>query len=527
MQPIKDLERIWKAGIYARLSVDYHGQKNESIDTQMELAKEYIKQSKSMVLVDCYADLGKTGTNFEREGFDKLMADIRQHKINCVIVKDFSRFGRNYIETGNYLEKIFPFFNVRFISISDGYDSHQTQEENVLLAVNLKNIVNELYARECAEKVRAIKRAKLEQGCYVGGLPPYGYCAKWVDGKKILFPEAGSSDVVKNIYALFAHGNAIRKIICWLYEQGIHRPSEYRNTGHVYCKEGETLKQWPEQTIRSILTNQVYIGALAQLRVDEVLRIKHAHEPIIEEDMFYRISSKIEEKKKKELQKKGQPNDVLSEDIYKNLLYCGECGKKLKRTCTSNRKSYHMPARTYSYGCPNIQRIDSLKCDSHFISLNAINRIVQETLRKEFDLSEIRMKALVDFNQKQEEQSEKNLEKKKRESQKRIQGADMEMSSLYRQYKSGKIDKETFLELKANKEMEKNNWIKELSKQERGIQRIRKEADELNYFIRCLWKGNKSAALDSQVLHCLLQRINVYKDRRVEIILNFSKEQLK
>ena len=540
MQYIKTSGCIWNAGIYARLSVDKHDQKNESIDTQIEIANEYIGKSEDIVLVDCYTDLGKTGTNFQREGFDKLMTDIRRHKINCVIVKDFSRFGRNYIETGNYMEKIFPFFNVRFISVSDGYDSHRTQGENDVLAVNLKNIVNELYARDCAEKVRAIKKSKLEQGCYIGGIPSYGYYAKWMNGKKVLFPEEGTSDVVRNIYELFDRGNRICNIISWLYEQRIHRPSEYRRTGHVRCEEGEVLKQWSDQTLRSILTNYVYIGALVQIRAgekkyrsgqrrtiepDEVIMIEHTHEAIVGEDMFYRITCKIEENQEKELQKKGLQKDVQPEDIYKNLIYCGECGKRLKRTCTSNNKSYNVSVRTYSYGCPNIQRIDSMKCDCHYISFNTINRIVLETMRKEFNLSGIRMKTLVDFNRKQGGEKEKDLERQGRKSQKRIREIDIEMSSLYVQYRSGKFDKEAFLNLKANKETEKNKLIKELSEQDAEIQRIRKEVDEMDHFIRCLWKGKKSSILDGQVLQCLIKRITVYKDRRVEVIFNFSKEQ--
>ena len=254
LQP-KQPPSICKAGINARLSVDNYDKKNESIDTQIEIAKEYVRQSENITLVDCYTDLGKSGTNFEREGFGRLMTDVRRHKINCVIVKDFSRFGRNYIETGNYMEKIFPFFNVRFISITDDYDSHRTEGENDTLTVNLKNIVNELYARDCAEKVREIKKSKLKQGCYVGGIPAYGYYGKWIDGKKVLFPEEGTSDVVREIYELFDGGNTIREIISRLYDKRVHRPKDYQSTGHVYCEEGEMLRQWSDQTIRTILTN--------------------------------------------------------------------------------------------------------------------------------------------------------------------------------------------------------------------------------------------------------------------------------
>lgn len=540
VQCIKCPQGIWKGGIYARLSVDKYDKKNESIDTQIEIAKEYIRQTDDIVLVDCYTDLGKSGTNFEREGFDRLMTDIRRHKINCVIVKDFSRFGRNYIETGNYMEKIFPFFNVRFISISDDYDSHRTQGDNDVLTVNLKNIVNELYARDCAEKVREIKKAKLKQGCYIGGIPSYGYYAKWVDGTKVLFPEEGTSDIVREIYKLYDAGSSMTEIISHLYGKRVHRPKDYQRTGHVYCEAEEVLRQWSDQTIRTILTNHVYIGSLVQIRAgekryrggakreiepDEVIMMEHTHEPIVGEDIFYRISSKIEEKRKKEIEKKGVPSDVPPEDIYKNLIYCGECGSRLKRTCTSNAKSYGVSVRTYSYGCPYIQRIDSLKCDNHFISQNAINKIVMETLRKEFNLSGIKVKTLVDFNQIQEKEREKYFKKRKKEIEANIQETDVEMSSLYIQYRSGRVDKEAFLNLKAEKEMKKSNLAEELSRQEADLYRLKREGEEMERFVRCLWKGKESAVLDGQVVQCLVKRITVYKDKRVEIIFNFSKEQ--
>ena len=439
------------------------------------------------------------------------------------------------------MEKIFPFFNVRFISVSDGYDSHRIQGENDVLAIHLKNVVNELYAKDCAEKVKTIKRSKMEQGCYVGGVPSYGYHGRWINGKKVLFPEEGASDVVRKIYHLFDEGEGIRQIISWLYEQHVHRPSEYKRVGHVYSEEGELLKQWSDQTIRTILTNPVYIGTLVQIRAgdkiyrngerhhiepDEVVTVEHTHEPIISEDLFYRVSTKIEEKRKAELKKKRLPEDTLPEDIYRDLIYCGECGGKLRRICGLNRKSYQVSIRSYSYGCPNIERIDALKCDSHFISFHALNRIVLETLQKEFHLSGVRMKTLVDYNRKQAEQKEKNAEIRKGDIQARIQDLDIEMSSIYIQYRAGRIDKEAFLNLKVSKETEKSNLIMELSKQEINVQHIRKEAEEMNHFIRCLWKGKDSTELDSQAVRCLVKKITVYKDRRVEILFNFSKEQI-
>ena len=159
--------------LYIRLSLEDAKVDSFSIHNQKLALNKY---AETLADTDDYeimefVDNGYSGTNFERPAVQELLELVKNFKINCIIVKDFSRFGRNYIETGNYMEKIFPFFNVRFISISDDYDSHRTQGDNDILTVNLKNIVNELYARDCAEKVREIKKAKLKQGCYIGGIP--------------------------------------------------------------------------------------------------------------------------------------------------------------------------------------------------------------------------------------------------------------------------------------------------------------------------------------------------------------------
>lgn len=162
--------KIYSVGIYARLSVDSGERKNESIETQMEIAKAFVKSQSDMMIFDCYSDIGKTGTNFEREGFERMMRDVRMRKIDCIIVKDLSRFGRNHIETGNYIEKIFPFMGVRFIAVTDHFDSMNISGQNETLGVNLKNLVNEMYARDIALKVKSSRKAKWEQGSYTGGI---------------------------------------------------------------------------------------------------------------------------------------------------------------------------------------------------------------------------------------------------------------------------------------------------------------------------------------------------------------------
>lgn len=529
-------ETVWRAGIYARLSVDKDDRKNESIDTQLQIAREFIHKADGIEYLDSYIDLGKTGTNFEREGFARMMADVRRHKINCIIVKDLSRFGRNYIETGNYIEKIFPFFHVRFIAVTDGFDSHRSHGTNDALAVNLKNIVNELYARDCAEKVRIIKKSRLEQGCYVGGIPAYGYGGKWINGKKILFPEEGASDVVRKIFELFDRGSRISEIISYLYEQRVHRPKEYQSCGHVYCEEGELLKQWSDTTVKSMLTNQVYIGTLIQNRADgkicrsrgrhemepdEVITVEHAHEPIVEEDLFYRVSSKIEAKRKAALQREKQPEAAAAADIYKGLLYCGECGRRLKRTCASRRGANPGPVRTCYYGCPDAGRIDGLKCDTQYLSWKTLDGIVSETLRKEFERSGTGAKPFGDYNRKQTERAKKRVEKKERDLQAHLQKLNMEVSAFYMQYKEGKIDREMFLRAKEEKERQKKSREQELLRLQTEKTRIGKETDAVDHLLQHLREEKEWTVSEEQIIPFFIHRIRVYRDRRVELIFNF------
>lgn len=195
---------VYMAAIYARLSVDTDERKSESIETQVTLIKEFIDRHNAetdkeyeLVVYDIYSDMGKTGTNFERAGFERMMDDVRAGKVNCILVKDFSRFGRNYIETGNYLEKILPFMKVRFISVCDHYDSFAPNAKNQELSMNIKNLVNDAYAKDISAKERAAKRMAQKNGEYVGATAPYGYRCEKVDGTYKLIKEPQAAKIVQ------------------------------------------------------------------------------------------------------------------------------------------------------------------------------------------------------------------------------------------------------------------------------------------------------------------------------------------
>ena len=215
---------LWNAGAYIRLSImETRDRKDsEALSNQKELLSGHISQRPDLKLCGMYVDNGETGTNFERSGFQRLMADIQAGRINCVVVKDLSRFGRNAVETGNYLERVFPFLGVRFISINDGYDSTAPNAGDAL-AVALKSLVNEAYSMDISRKSGSVLRQKQQRGEFIGAFASYGYLRDPEDVHRIIVdPE--TAPIVCEIFRRVADGEAVHSVLRWLNTEGVLSP---------------------------------------------------------------------------------------------------------------------------------------------------------------------------------------------------------------------------------------------------------------------------------------------------------------
>lgn len=226
---------VYHAAVYARLSVEKKGKEDDpdSIEAQILLAEQFAATQENIRLCACYTDRGRTGTDFNRQGFREMMQAIRQKKINCVIVKDLSRFGRNYLETGNYIEKVFPLYRVRLIAVADCFDSEEILWRQDLLAVWIGNLYHERYARDVARKVKAAKALRRKNGSYVGGAAPYGYRIRMEAKKRVLEANPQTEDVVRAVFLYAALGETAGTIRHRLNHAGIHSPQEYRKTASV------------------------------------------------------------------------------------------------------------------------------------------------------------------------------------------------------------------------------------------------------------------------------------------------------
>lgn len=534
--PVKR-DKIYSVGIYARLSVDGTDRKNESIDNQLEMCREYVREHEDMEIFDCYSDLGKTGTNFQRDDFERLMADVRMRKVDCIVVKDLSRFGRNHLEMGNYLGKIFPFLGVRFIAVNDNFDNMDGDPET--LAVQLKNLVNELYAKDIAVKIRSSRVKQFERGSFSGCHPVYGYDVVKEGNRRVLIVNEEAAVIVRELFDRFLRGDSYIEIIDWLYMEKIHRPSDYRKYGHVHQEEGEILHNWHKATLNQVLNNCAYIGWLICEQKDGErvtgrtstkvltgeLKVKEDnHEPIISEEVFQEVARRFEARSQK-FSSGTSRNLPMEDDIFKDLIYCGLCGGKFTRECGLNVRSGGK-VRNYQYRCVNKETIDDRKCDSKRISLIVLTRLVEEALDKEFSLTDLKQKDLVAASRKQAEIEKKKLEKESAEAAQKVEALKKDGSEDYIHYRTGEMSENEMTE-RADKRKKEIRRLQDRQKLlDRRLAEIDGQTEKRNKYLRTLMKCKKGTPLTSEVLHALIEKIEVFPGKRVVVHFLYSGKEV-
>lgn len=371
----------WKSGPYHRLSEE-DGKNNESISisNQRLVTTNHLKKIEDCEIYDDYVDDGYSGTNFKRPGIEKLLDDIYNKEVNLVIVKDISRLGRNYIETGELLEKVFPLYQIRFISVDDEVDSYLDPDSYDKLLVRVKNIINENYPRDISVKIRSAVIIKKINGEYLCGIPPFGY-EKDPDKKNHLIICTEEAEVIKKIFDLAEEGFGKSKIATTLNELGIKSPKEFRNQNknnkHTY---------WDSKYVGKILCNRVYCGDLVQnkygnksYKIKKQIRkyredwiiVKNTHEAIIDRDRFNNIQ-KIINSRKKEYQ--------YGTSMYSNLLKCPECNKALIKTF------YVKCEDDFYYNCQSYYRNKKLLCSDHRIFSKKLYELVLNTIKNQFNI---------------------------------------------------------------------------------------------------------------------------------------------
>ena len=509
-------QQHYKAALYCRLSVDdgnFGG--SVSIETQKILLEQYCKDYKF------YCDDGCSGTNFDRPSFKKMLSDIDEGKINLVIVKDLSRFGRNYVEAGMYVQR-FTDSNIRFIAADDNYDSLVNSDD---LLFPIKNVVNEMYARDVSKKTKAAKKAKARDGQFIGSKAPFGYKIDPNDRHHLIVDEP-AAQVVKRIFRLASEGVGYNKMAKIFREEKVLTPIAYFNLNNPdYFKSDYWRKEfdWHVTSIRAILNNEVYLGKLVygkqrnkSMKSKEKVRnpkedwivVENCHEPIITQELWDTVH--------KILNAKHRPAKAGEVQMFAGLLYCSDCGHCLTYSQKQRKDgSYHG-----AYSCWMYKTHGKEYCASHYITFDTIYELVlidiQRNLfqyRKNTDkFKSILSRKYQSDSQKQAEQITLEYEQK----QKRCEELDKIISRLYEDNVLGRIGDERYESMSQSYELEQVEIKKALPILKSKIDELKRQSDCADNFINVIKKYTIIDKLDAAILNELIDKIVVHHKEQAE-----------
>ena len=468
--------KVYNAGIYVRLSQEDEkiGQ-SESITNQKDFIYNYVLD-KGWNVADVYIDDGFTGTNFDRPGFQSLIADIEAGKVNLVITKDMSRLGRDYIETGHYIERYFPMKNVRYIAITDGIDTFDVNSSSNDMTP-FKAVFNDLYAKDISKKIRATMDNKRYNGQFIGAFPPYGYAKDGENKNKLIIDET-AANVVRYIYDMYVNGTSMSKITDILNDEGVPSPNEYKKQTSTYSNVNAKFNIWTQQTVKSILSNPTYRGNMTQgrsmkinyktkkfrkIRRENWIIAENTHEPIIDADTYELVQTMLEKYASIDYGKKAP-------HLFSGLLYCGDCGFPM--TFRRENKSRFVMI------CTNYSRHG--KCSRHQVYEEELNQIVLDDLNRIAKKVLNSKKIVQDLSSDMPKRKTSHIKPDTVSIEKRLNEIKNIIKSLYDDKVRGLITEDTFIEMMQSyneeKEVLANKQYKNIAKAE-----TKKNQPTLNY----------------------------------------------
>ena len=518
---LESLNKIYNVGIYIRLSREDDDKvyESESITNQKSLLLQYAREN-DLRVYDIYIDDGYSGTNFDRPGFKRLIEDIENKKINMVITKDMSRLGRDYIGTGELVEKYFPSHNVRYIAVTDNIDTYLDSSNNDIAP--FKAIMNDYYAKDISKKIRASLTSKMKEGKWVGGRTPFGYIQD-PDDKNHLIIEEERANIVRRIFSLCLEGLSFYNIAKKLTNEGVKTPAQYYSfewKSHYNLKYGE----WHTKTIRDILTNRIYIGDLVQQRrykvnykVKKVVKnkpekyivVENTHEPIVDKDTFYEVQKRIP--------KNIGRCEKKESHLLDGLLYCGDCGHRI--SVSSRRKKDN---RCYTM-CNYYRTYMKQKlCTTHSNNYDELEKIIIKSLTdmclSYIDKDKVKSNVLNNLTEENKFSSKKELEILTND----IKQINDNLDIIYIDKLNKKITEEQFKRVKIKLENELNRKQKRYSELNNSTNENLKEESKSKMIKEYINEFLAMKEPSRELIINLIDRIEIYEDKAINIKVSFT-----
>ena len=517
MEPLKITNPIdYKVALYIRLSKeDEKPGESESISNQRSMLQRFAKKER-LYVVDEYIDDGISGTTFERPGFKRMIRDIEAGKVNMIITKDLSRLGRDYIQTGYYLEKYFPENRVRYISLLDNIDTGIESGSNDITP--FKSILNDMYAKDISSKIKSVKHNKQDLGLFIGGKAPFGYKSSVETTNKLVIDEEARK-VIERIFSEAKSGKSCFAIATDLTSDGIPTPSQYASLNGA--KISKISKRWSDARIREILLNEVYIGNMVQGRVkkisykskktmklpkDEWKIVPGTHEAIISKEDFYKVREMIDSRKRTKVRKYDY--------LLKGLVYCHECGKKVG--CTAREI---INGRTYYFRCATYYK--SKECSPHNMKADVVEQIVVEKIKeicnKYADKTKLKE---ITKNHLEKKKGKELYEKELNDCNIKLEKIDNEIDSIYNDKLNGILLEEDFYRIYNRKKEEKEVMHKRIAELKRYLENDVVDEEEL--IEKTVEKFFMTESINRALIVDFIDRVEVGKDKNIYIIFKFK-----
>ncbi len=520
-------KHIYFVAVYLRLSRDDEDidgstkSESNSISSQRELVRSYVREHEDMELFDIYVDDGYSGANFDRPEFKRMMADIEAGNVNCVIVKDLSRLGRDYIEAGRLIQKTFPAFHVRFIAITDNFDSQTADHNTRSLVLPVKNFINDSYCRDISQKVKSHQKMKREQGKFIAPFPVYGY-RKSAEDKNKLCPDDYAADIVRKIFAWKLEGMSNLAIAQRLNKLGILSPLEYKKAcGDNFHTSFQTnaVAKWSSVAVKRILTNEVYTGVMVQGKNEQVnykvkktvmkprdqwIRVKGTHEAIVAREDFEIVQTLLN------VDTKAKAGTRCTH-FFSGVLFCGDCKEPMIRRVNN----YKGTSKVY-FICQT--RNNGQGCTRHSILEDELKEIVLRTLKTHVavfldvcrQLENIQ-KLEVSFEE--VARFDKEIERLRKEQDKYL-GL---RAGLYEDLKTGLITETDFKNFRTIYEKQYEETKNALGKQEEMIKQLFRNGIASGVKLEKFKEAMEITELSRDTLLCFISRIEVYEEKKVYV----------
>lgn len=541
-QPVIEVPaaQLFPTAIYARLSVENSG-KSEKIDViqnQIDICKEYVKSCPYLSLVDVYIDNGRTGTVFDRPEFNRLMNDIRTGRIKCLVVRDLSRFGRDYIEAGTYLERIFPQIGLRFIAIKEHYDSFDTDGSSESLIIPLQNMINALYSKDISRKVSTALRSQMEQGTFRKRNLPYGY--RWNEEHTNMVIDEETAPIVKQIFQWKIEGVTVATILNRLDEMGAPNTEQRKREVGTRTGDGCPFKGWAQSTLYGILTNPHYVGDTVLARSEKAVfkGVKHhkvkdkdqwivfpnTHDAIISREDFQKVQDIIAEAseyRKKHMQMTAEKRASLI-NLFDGKIFCADCEKRMfyhrkKMDKTKTERWYAF------YECSTAASRRYEHCTTHYLRQEKLEANVLAAIQ-------LQVKAALDYDKLLAKLRGSSGEKSIRDQLNslinsldlKLGGVAKKRTRLYEDFADGILDEEEYAFAKKSYDEQYADLTRRLDEAIQRRNNFNEAMSEDNKWITLMKSVSTATQLTQELVDESIELVKVHEGGDIELTMKYG-----